>query len=240
MKNRKLIILVIICLFLQAILFISFDFHFTTLPILDGFPVGLATPVVTRLLVYWYFPIIAFSFYISGNIKDLLSNYGFLQISRNYKKEYWLIKQFLKLFVKIILFICLQIALISIITPFHISWTSQFPYLILGYFLMLFTIFSLQYLLELFIDAQKALLIINSYLIISVLAADLIYQNTAATWPYYLLIPNYGMGFRTGLCEFPNTSTSLISQPAGLIILLVVLLCVFTIAIKKFKTTDIL
>lgn len=105
---------------------------------------------------------------------------------------------------------------------------------------MLFTIFSLQYLLELFIDAQKALLIINSYLIISVLAADLIYQNTVTTWPYYLLIPNYGMGFRTGLCEFPNTSTSLISQPAGLIILLVVLLCVFTIAIKKFKTTDIL
>ncbi|EAE1035758.1 DUF2705 domain-containing protein, partial [Listeria monocytogenes] len=93
MKNNKLIILVVICLFLQAILFMAFDFPFKTLPILDGFPVGLATPVVTRLLLYWYLPIIAFSFYISGNLKDLLSSYGFLQISRNYKKEYWLMKQ---------------------------------------------------------------------------------------------------------------------------------------------------
>lgn len=157
MKNKKLIILVVICLLLQAILFSSFEFPFKTLPVLDGFPVGLATPVVTRLLLYWYLPIVAFSFYISGNIKDLLSNYGFLQISRNYKKEYWLMEQFLKLFVKIILFICLQIVLISIITPFYINWTSQFFYLTLGYFLMLLTIFSLQYLLELFIDAQKAL-----------------------------------------------------------------------------------
>lgn len=96
MKNNKLIILVVICLFLQAILFMAFDFPFKTLPILDGFPVGLATPVVTRLLLYWYLPIIAFSFYISGNLKDLLSSYGFLQISRNYKKEYWLMKQFFK------------------------------------------------------------------------------------------------------------------------------------------------
>lgn len=86
MKNNKLIILVVICLFLQAILFMAFDFPFKTLPILDGFPVGLATPVVTRLLLYWYLPIIAFSFYISGNLKDLLSSYGFLQISRNYKR----------------------------------------------------------------------------------------------------------------------------------------------------------
>ncbi|EAE8482093.1 TPA: DUF2705 domain-containing protein, partial [Listeria monocytogenes] len=54
MKNNKLIILVVICLFLQAILFMAFDFPFKTLPILDGFPVGLATPVVTRLLLYWY------------------------------------------------------------------------------------------------------------------------------------------------------------------------------------------
>ncbi|EFN3124743.1 DUF2705 domain-containing protein, partial [Listeria monocytogenes] len=38
MKNNKLIILVVICLFLQAILFMAFDFPFKTLPILDGFP----------------------------------------------------------------------------------------------------------------------------------------------------------------------------------------------------------
>lgn len=207
MKNNKLIILVVICLFLQAILFMAFDFPFKTLPILDGFPVGLATPVVTRLLLYWYLPIIAFSFYISGNLKDLLSSYGFLQISRNYKKKYS---------------------------------TAPFLYLILGYSIMLFTIFSLQYLLELFIDAQKALLLINGYVIISILMADLIYQNTTVTWPYYLLLPNYGMGFRTGLIPFTNTSTLLISVPTSLIILLVVLLCVFIVAIKKFKTTDIL
>ncbi|EQC2248503.1 DUF2705 family protein, partial [Listeria monocytogenes] len=115
-----------------------------------------------------------------------------------------------------------------------------FLYLILGYSIMLFTIFSLQYLLELFIDAQKALLLINGYVIISILMADLIYQNTTATWPYYLLLPNYGMGFRTGLIPFTNTSTLLISEPTSLIILLVVLLCVFIVAIKKFKTTDIL
>ncbi|EAE8345119.1 DUF2705 domain-containing protein, partial [Listeria monocytogenes] len=52
--------------------------------------------------------------------------------------------------------------------------------------------------------------------------------------------PNYGMGFRTGLIPFTNTSTLLISVPTSLIILLVVLLCVFIVAIKKFKTTDIL
>ncbi|ARM71671.1 TPA_asm: DUF2705 domain-containing protein [Listeria monocytogenes] len=240
MKNQKLIFLVVICLLLQAILFSFFKFPFKTLPVLDGFPVGLATPIITQLMLYWYLPIVAFSFYISGNIKDLLSNYGFLQISRNYKKEYWLMKQFLKLFLKITLFICLQIILISIITPFYISWTSQLFSLTLGYFLMLLTIFSLQYLLELFIDAQKALLIINGYVIISILAADLIYQNTTVTWPYYLLIPNYGMGYRTGLSTFSDTSTSLISEPINGLILLVVLLCVFIIAIKKFKTTDIL
>ncbi|MBC2119995.1 DUF2705 family protein [Listeria marthii] len=240
MKNNKLIILVVICLFLQAILFTAFDFPFKTLPNLSGFPVGLATPVVTRLLLYWYLPIIAFSFYISGNIKDLLSNYGFLQISRNYKKEYWLMKQFLKLFIRIVLFTCLQHALISIITPYSLHFTASFFYLLLGYSIMLFTIFSLQYLLELFLDAQKALLIINGYVIISVLIADLIYQNTTVTWPYYLLIPNYGMGFRTGLIPFTNTSTLLISEPTSLIILLVVLLCVFIVALKKFKTTDIL
>lgn len=145
MKNNKLIILVVICLFLQAILFMAFDFPFKTLPILDGFPVGLATPVVTRLLLYWYLPIIAFSFYISGNLKDLLSSYGFLQISRNYKKEYWLMKQFLKLLIKVILFTSLQLALIFIFTPYSIYSTAPFLYLILGYSIMLFTIFSLQY-----------------------------------------------------------------------------------------------
>ncbi|EAF1002768.1 DUF2705 domain-containing protein, partial [Listeria monocytogenes] len=138
MKNNKLIILVVICLFLQAILFMAFDFPFKTLPILDGFPVGLATPVVTRLLLYWYLPIIAFSFYISGNLKDLLSSYGFLQISRNYKKEYWLMKQFLKLLIKVILFTSLQLALIFIFTPYSIYSTAPFLYLILGYSIMLF------------------------------------------------------------------------------------------------------
>ncbi|MBF2356250.1 DUF2705 family protein [Listeria welshimeri] len=240
MKNKKLIILVFVCLFLQAILFMTFDFPFKMLPILDGFPVGLATPVVTRLLIYWYLPIIAFSFYISGNIKDLLSNYGFLQISRNYKKEYWLMKQFLNLFIKIILFICLQLALISLITTYYIHWTTQFFYLTLGYSIMLFTVFSLQYLLELFLDAQKALLIINSYVVISILAADLIYQNTTATWPYYLLLPNYGMGFRSGFISSADTYTLLTSKPTSLIILLVVLLSIFIVANKKFKTTDIL
>lgn len=104
----------------------AFDFPFKTLPILDGFPVGLATPVVTRLLLYWYLPIIAFSFYISGNLKDLLSSYGFLQISRNYKKEYWLMKQFLKLLIKVILFTSLQLALIFIFTPYSIYFYCSF------------------------------------------------------------------------------------------------------------------
>ncbi|HAO5672563.1 TPA: DUF2705 domain-containing protein, partial [Listeria monocytogenes] len=168
------------------------------------------------------------------------SSYGFLQISRNFKKEYWLMKQFLKLFIRVILFTSLQLALIFIFTPYSTYSTAPFLYLILGYSIMLFTIFSLQYLLELFIDAQKALLLINGYVIISILMADLIYQNTTVTWPYYLLLPNYGMGFRTGLIPFTNTSTLLISVPTSLIILLVVLLCVFIVAIKKFKTTDIL
>ncbi|WP_368916417.1 DUF2705 family protein, partial [Escherichia coli] len=65
-----------------------------------------------------------------------------------------------------------------IFTPYSIYSTAPFLYLILGYSIMLFTIFSLQYLLELFIDAQKALLLINGYVIISILMADLIYQNT--------------------------------------------------------------
>ncbi|MGC9249185.1 DUF2705 family protein, partial [Listeria ivanovii] len=34
MKNKKLIILVVICLLLQAILFSSFEFPFKTLPVL--------------------------------------------------------------------------------------------------------------------------------------------------------------------------------------------------------------
>ncbi|MBC2274131.1 DUF2705 family protein, partial [Listeria welshimeri] len=123
---------------------------------------------------------------------------------------------------------------------YYIHWTTQFFYLTLGYSIMLFTVFSLQYLLELFLDAQKALLIINSYVVISILAADLIYQNTTATWPYYLLLPNYGMDFRSGFISSADTYTLLTSKPTSLIILLVVLLSIFIVANKKFKTTDIL
>lgn len=55
-----------------------FDFLFKILLILDGFLVGLVILVVIRLLFYWYFLIIVFSFYILGNLKDLLFSYGFL------------------------------------------------------------------------------------------------------------------------------------------------------------------
>lgn len=225
----------------QSFIISKSDFLYSGLPFTDGVPLSASFVVINRYLLNWYFPVIAISFYISGFMGESLSKYGKLLIVRNYSKTLWILKEFQWLALNLLLFVVVQ---------FLIFWFGPFPEssnsfwdvsrLILMYYLTLFTLFCIQLLLELFMSQQISLLILNSYIIISIILSSSLPSTKFVAALNYMFLPNFGMGFRNGLNSIGAFQTTNIQYQFCILILLALILIIIFLAVKRFNKIDIL
>ncbi|MCR8872004.1 DUF2705 family protein [Peribacillus frigoritolerans] len=241
--SNKIFIFVVITIIIQAVLMRNFDFLHTGYLFLDGVPITSSYQLESKFLLYWYLPIVAMSFYFTGYFKKIVQTYGKLILIREYNKTKWMLIRYFLLMRDLILFVFCQISVFSIDillqhNELHIVENLQKIFM---YYLSLLIIFSIQLLLELLLDIQIAQLIINIYIVISVIAVKMFFTNDVTKFIYYTLIPNYGMGFRNGLSNnVPLFQSDLINSTIGLYILLSLQILLVVISIVKFKKIDIL
>ncbi|MBR0581375.1 DUF2705 family protein [Bacillus altitudinis] len=215
-------------------------------PFLSGVPVSSSTQLENLTLLYWYLPIVAMSFYFSGYIRDNLYSYGKLKLVRNYNKSKWIVLRFTNMMLTLLGFVLIQI-LVFYLSSIYLehnfntfTFTTEIFMLIIMYFLTLLCLFSIQLTLELFITPQLSQLALNMYIIVSIFAAKQLYTLNAPSFLYYVLIPNYNNGFRTGLSHFNGIEKYLIHYPIGLLILIILQIGLVFLAAFKIKKMDIL
>lgn len=240
-KNKALFLLVIIIMIIQALLINDFETLYSSLPFLDGVPITSSYALENKFLVYWILPIVAMSFYFTGYCRDALVTYGKIIIIRNYGRTRWLNKRYLSMLIVSFIFVVIQALIFKfLLTDSNINLeVIEITKLLFIYFLTISTLISLQLTMELFISPQASQLIVNAYVVISIILAKQMYVFGAGGFIYYLLLPNYAMGFKNGLTSIPEFQTPVISYLIGITILISILVFVLFIASKKIKKMDI-
>ncbi|WNB92538.1 DUF2705 family protein [Bacillus sp. NEB1478] len=239
-KNRVFFLLVILTMVVQVLFMNDFDTLYSSFPFLDGVPITPSYSLETIFLLYWFLPIVAMSFYFSGSCSDNLKHYGKILITRNYSRSRWMLNQYFSVLIVLLTFCLIQFIIFSLL--FINETTSLQPVaaikLFIMYFFTLSTLFSFQLALELYLSPQLSQLIVNGYIVVSVLFTQQIY-NSALKLMNYLLIPNYAMGFKTGLTPIPAFQTDLISFLFGLFILIILMACTVVLSVVRIRKMDI-
>ncbi|NIK13414.1 hypothetical protein FHR85_002867 [Alkalibacillus almallahensis] len=219
----------------------TFDAVNSVFPFLYGVPIVHSYQLETKFLLYWYLPIAAFSFYFTGYIKNALMTYGKAVIIRNYSKSKWILKRFIGMIYALCLFVLFQISIFYL----FLSGKHSLPdgeetvKLISIYYLTLVVIFSIQLLLELYVSPQISQLIINIYIVLSVLLTKQLYLTGSSETIYYFFITNYGMGFKTGISSIPQYQTIIIDYWVGIFVLLIFGLIILSFSMRRLKNIDI-
>lgn len=230
-------------LIVQAIFLHRFNQLEVPLLFLEGVPVSMQSSIMYQLLTYWYIPVVGMSFYFSGRVHDHLVGYGQLILIRNYSKNKWMIQLYGRLYLFIFIFVFLEICF-SWISKQGLATVFARPSLlvqqIVAYSLTLIVLFSIQMFLELYLPAQVAQLIINLYIIFTILMTY--YNESLNGWTVfnYFGIPNYGMGLRTGTTALNEFGRSLVPLTNGTAILIAIELCILYLSARRIKFMDIM
>ncbi|RZI50147.1 DUF2705 domain-containing protein [Aeribacillus pallidus] len=237
--NKKFLIFVLLAILMQEILISGFDLLNTNFPFLDGVPITSSQALEYRYLLNWYLPIISMSFYFSGYFSDFTRIHGIAFFVRTYCKSKWIIKQYLYMFIVLLFFTMFQIVICTFfeLGTSTISITNFIKSLSI-YLLTLQTLFSIQLLLELYINPKISHLIMNIYIVASVLMSNQLYGSSKLL--QYLFLPNYGMGFKNGLSQIPEFPEHTIDYFTGLPILLIMQILIMFLSIYKIKKMDLL
>lgn len=240
LKNRALFILVVIIMIIQAVFLNHFDTLYSSFPFLDGVPITSSYALENKFLVYWYLPIVAMSFYFTGYCNDVLKTYGKVIIIRNYGRTRWLYHRFGSMMIVTFIFVVIQVLIFRfLLTDSTINLeVIEVIKLLAMYFLTLSTLFALQLAMELFISPQVSQLIVNAYIVVSILITKQIYL-IGGGFIYYLLLPNYAMGFRNGLTSIPEFQTPIISYPISITVLIIIIALIVGFSISRIKKIDI-
>ncbi|MGD2436095.1 DUF2705 family protein [Bacillus velezensis] len=237
---------------IKGLLFIIVTFFFqltllgsngtTAFPFLDGVPISTSNDYF--LILYWYLPIMAMAFFITGYFRVALHSHGMLNLTRNYSRFKWILTRFLNVMFVLFLFVSAQILFFYtnsvMFQPYYQIFNKMFILLTVMYYLSLLITFSFQLLLELFIEPQLAQLTTNIYIIFSIILAKQLYIIGAPNFISYLLIPNYGNGFRNGLSYVAVHQGVIIHYTVGFFILITLQICIIGVSVLKFKKMDIL
>ena len=191
------------------------------------------------LLVMWYLFFAVISFSTMGYVRQFLTKYGILLVTREHKKIKLSFKQLGRLTLFIIMMCTIQISLATVCSlvlfeeTFSIAngwWLTM-----LLYIMTIVTLIYIQQLLELFLNETVALLIINSYVILSVILGGILIETGESLAGIYFLIPNFSMFYRIEAVTNVSSYLSYGSMFSILISLLVVL-CMGMY--YKFKALD--
>ncbi|MFE8065315.1 DUF2705 family protein [Priestia megaterium] len=239
--SKRIFICVIFIIIIQSILLSNIDVVEFPVTFLDGIPITSSFALENRFLLLWYLPVIAISFYFSGYMSDMLRTYGKVVIVRNYSKSMWVIKQYLSMIKILLVFVLCQIGAFYFSTLGNSIFSSdEIIKLIIVYFFTLNTLFCIQTFLELYISPQVSQLIINLYIIFSILITKALYFISAPKLLYYFLLPNYGMGFKIGVGKHTEFQTHILQYWSCFIVLIIIQITIWILSIFRLKKMDIL
>lgn len=194
--NYKFLLLVGLSVIIQAIMYTKFELLNTNMPFLDGVPLTESDYLIYRYLMLWSLPIIFLSFYFSGLVSTAIKESGAIYFTRSYSKAFWLFKRHFIIFNSTAFFVAFQFLTFTLLKQsgqIVAPKTLVIPFI--TYLLILVILFSMQQLMELFIKSELAHLLVNVYLILSILLAT----EAKKVSEYFVLIlfPNLGMIFKT-------------------------------------------
>ncbi len=241
MYNNKLFLFVLLAIAIQCWFTLHFNIIQSFFPFLDGVPVVSAFILENRYLLNWYLPIFSMSLYFSGILSRGIRGYNELLLTRGYSKSKWVLNQFFSVMFILFLFVVFQLLINSFrfLQGYTFSVDAMVKLTIL-YYLTLLVIFSIQILLDLYVTPQFTHLMVNIYIVSSIIATNQTGISRTGSFLIYLSIPNYGMGFRNGLTTFNEENTNFIDYRTALIILVIVQIFLIVMTLKKMKKSDFL
>ncbi|WP_430980841.1 DUF2705 family protein [Terribacillus saccharophilus] len=202
------------------------------------FLLGIPGETEYTLFIFWYFVFVSISFYFSGEVSELLSGYGKYVIIRNYHKGKWISRRYLLALLRLTIFpliLMLVAFIVSVLSSEEMEnyyLTTEIIISFVIYCLVYCNLIFLQLYLEMFITPQIALLIVNIYVIVSVLLGGLIIKFEKGMFLMPILIPNISMSLRRDYIYLTDS--------ISICYLLLIGLTIFFLSYRKFTTKDIL
>ncbi|RLQ94885.1 DUF2705 family protein [Falsibacillus albus] len=239
-RRKGMFILVLLVMVMQAFLINKFNLLHTRLPVLDGVPVVPSAGMEYRYLLNWYLPVIGISFYFSGYLSQMMTVYGTPFFIRNYSKFRWVLKQYYSIALSLLLFVVIQM-LIGLVWEHSagIQWMSALKMTFI-YYLTLLVLISFQTFLDLFVQSELSVVLVNLYLVFSVLGFRWLSSLDESINLTYLLIPNYGMGFKNGLSKVTEFQTDYIPFLNGSYVLILILILVILGSVMKINKKELI
>ncbi|MFE3892607.1 DUF2705 family protein [Priestia sp. YIM B13446] len=203
-NNMRNFILIFSCIF-QSYSFVAFFSSFyNQWGHIPSYLMAIPTEASYPLMIVWYIVFSSISLYFSGELYDKLHGFGKYILVRNYNKKMFFLRFMGSIAIKIIFILIIQTSIYYLTMLFidhdlhSIEWLLLFKSLLI-YYITMFTLILLQIGLELYISPQIAFLIVNIYVVFSILLAGLIFDYRAYKSLLYFLIPNFMMGLRTDI-----------------------------------------
>lgn len=197
-------ILIFSCVF-QSYSFVAFFSSFyNQWGHIPSYLMAIPTEASYPLMIMWYIVFSSISLYFSGELYDKLHGFGKYILVRNYNKKMFFLRFIGSIAIKIIFILIIQTSIYYLTMLFidhdlhSIEWLLLFKSFLIYYITML-TLILLQIGLELYISPQIAFLIVNIYVVFSILLAGLIFDYRAYKSLLYFLIPNFMMALRTDI-----------------------------------------
>ncbi|KGX87802.1 DUF2705 family protein [Pontibacillus litoralis] len=231
--NKKMVFLIFVSIIIQCFFYKSSDIKMDKIPYLDGVPNTSSTSLESKFLLQWYFPIFFILLFFSGMIKNELSTSGIAFITRYRNKTYWLIKKLILLWIITFSFVLFQMLLYTF-GSFEII-NNNYVILLFLYYLLLVLLVNVQAMLELYVAPNIAFILVNIYVIASVLIHNMVYKYVN-NMEYLFIVPGT-MGLRNGLTNSELTQGSYNSSII-IIMLIQIIACSF-ICFKRIKKIDI-
>ena len=195
-----------------------------------GFPEDANNPKIGLYLMYMIAPVLFLLFFTSGSMYEITHGYGKILIIRNYSKTRLLMKKVLKNAGVLLSAVLLQCLVFWPFNHLFLPVKNGMAQSLLLYAIILHAIVLLQYLLELFIPAQTANLILFIYCFASCYAVQIFDVND---WLKIALFPSLMFGMQNGAVNGEAIYGVYLAVGVCLNLLLTAL------CIRKFKTTDI-
>jgi Protein of unknown function (DUF2705) len=194
-------------------------------------------------LIIWYIGFATTSFFVKGNIKDMIEGYGKYILVRNYSKYKFIGKNLFSSMVCVIgltlfqFFIFYIVSLILNIKNPYIYWDNMvLGKALLLYVLIISSLILIQMVLELFFSPTTSFLIVNCYVTLSISSWSYLTFVDKGNLIIYLGIPNYAMALRTD--AFVKGDLAIDQDKALLIIVFLIIIFILS-ALGRMKKIDI-
>ncbi|WP_141603788.1 DUF2705 family protein [Terrilactibacillus laevilacticus] len=241
-KRKKLFIFVIATVIIQVLYMQPLNFSNVTFPFLDGVPMNTSYQLQNRFLLNWYVPLVSISFYFSGLLKDELIEYGPMIITRNTSRIGWVLKKYVYMLLILVVFLICQLAIFYFYSHLNhqLNIHKHIYKALLIYYVTLVLLYSLQIFLEMFINPRLSLIIMNVYIVFSILIVVTLENLHFPMFLNYLFFPNYLMGFRNGLSDITQFNHVIIHFSLGLWTVIIINMIVFILLILRITKIELL